>query len=812
MNKFNIGIFLRGMVLLINYYHKEEFWMNEIKVKMLKKYIDPNLFNFVTTETIQPLNGLIGQERARDAMKFGLKIKKRGYNIFMSGITGTGKFSYAVNSINDIAEQQKVPDDWIYVFNFDKPAQPIAIKLKPGTGAQFKEDMKKFVENLQREVLKAFNSKSYELQKSEIVKKYQDKKNNLIEELNELAKNFGFILKETKSGIVSIPVIDGKQLNNEEYENLDKDVKKGIEKKASEFEVKALQIWKDIQNVDRETRDEIHVLDNNIGLFTVGHLIDDLRNKYEEYNDVIKYLDSVQRDILENLDNFKREDDDETQFPFILKHNKNDFIKKYSVNLFVDNSHTKGAPVIVEYNPNYNNIIGTIEYESDFGVATTDFTKIKAGAFHKANGGYLILQAKDVLTYPYVWDAIKRTLKTEKIMIENITSTYGLLSISSLKPEPIPLNVKVILIGTPYLYSLLYNYDEDFKKFFKVKVDFNDEMEINDNNIAQMAAFIKKHCELDNLRPFHKTGVAKVIEYSTRISENRNKLTTRFNDIVEILYESDIWADIDKSSVVMGKHVDKAINEKIKRVNMLEEKYIDYFKNGTFLIDTEGAKVGIVNGLSIIDLGDYQFGKPSRITVTTYPGEEGVVNIEREIKMSGHIHDKGVMIITGYLGYKYAYDFPLTLSARICFEQLYEGVEGDSASSTELYGLLSSLSGLPIKQNIAVTGSVNQFGIIQPVGGVTHKIEGFYRLCKIKGLTGDQGVIIPEQNVINLVLNDEVIEACKNKKFHIYSVKTIDEGMEILTGEKMSDINEKVEEKLKSFFTILSKNKENKEN
>lgn len=784
--------------------------MKELSIDKLKKYIDPNLFNFVTTETIKSLDGLIGQERAKDSMEFGLKIKQKGYNIFITGLTGTGKSSYATSSINKVASEEKVPDDWVYVFNFDKPSQPIAINLKPGVGRQLQRDMKEFVEQLQREVPKAFNTKSYDLQKSEIIKKYQDKKNNLVEELNTLAKNFGFVLKETKTGIVSIPVIDGKQVNNEEYEQLDEEKKKEIESKASEFEVKVLQIWKDIQNVDKEARDEIHELDNNIGLFAVGHLIDDLRTKYNDYNSVIKYLDSIQRDILENLDNFRNEDDEDNQFPFILKKNRKAFLKKYSVNLFVDNSRMKGAPVIVEYNPNYNNILGSIEYESDFGVATTDFTKIKAGALHRANGGYLILQAKDVLTYPYVWDALKRTLKTDKITIENVTSSYGLLSISSLKPEPIELNVKVVLIGTPYLYHLLYNYDEDFKKLFKVKVDFNDVMDLNDDNIAQMAAFVKKHCETDNLRPFHNTGVAKIIEYSTRISEDQNKLTTRFNDIVEILYESDIWAEIDKSPIVKGEHVEKAIKEKIKRVNMIEEKYIDYFKEGLLLIDVTGEKVGIVNGLSVIDLGDYQFGKPSRITVTTYPGEEGVVNIERETKMSGHIHDKGVMIITGYIGSKYADDFPLTLSARICFEQLYEGVEGDSASSTELYGILSSLSGVPIKQGIAVTGSVNQFGIIQPVGGVTHKIEGFYKLCKVKGLTGDQGVIIPEQNIENLVLDDEVINACKEKKFHIYSIKTIDEGMEILTGVEMSVINEKVKAKLKSFYEIMTKNKQNK--
>ncbi|MDN5317406.1 MAG: hypothetical protein PWR08_1531, partial [Thermoanaerobacterium sp.] len=443
--------------------------MKELSADELKKYIDPNLFNFETTKTIKPLEGLIGQERAKESMEFGLKIKQKGYNIFITGLTGTGKSSFAVSSVNKIASSEKVPDDWVYVFNFEKPSQPVAINLKAGDGKRFRSDMRDFVEQLQREVPKAFNSKSYDLQKNEIVKKFQDRKNELIQELNELAKNFGFVLKETKTGIVSIPVIDGKQISNEEYEQLEEDKRKEIEAKAANFEEKALQIWKDIQNIDKEARDAIHELDSNVGLLAVGHIIDDLREKYSNYNSVMKYLDSVQKDILENLDNFRSDDDEDSQFPFIMKRSKKDIFKKYSVNLFVDNSSTNGAPVVVEYNPNYNNVLGSIEYESDFGVAITDFTKIKAGALHKANGGYLILQAKDVLTYPYVWDALKRTLKTDKIAIENVTSSYGLLSISSLKPEPIELNVKVILIGTPYLYYILYNYDDDFKKLFKVK-------------------------------------------------------------------------------------------------------------------------------------------------------------------------------------------------------------------------------------------------------------------------------------------------------------------------------------------------------
>ncbi|HBT49941.1 MAG: putative ATP-dependent protease [Caldanaerobacter subterraneus] len=782
--------------------------MEKLRVEKLKRYIDPAILDFETTDEVPALEGIIGQDRAQKAMEFGVKIKQKGYNIFITGITGTGRTSFAATYIKEIAKKEKKPNDWVYVYNFEKPSQPIAIELPAGLGKEFKKDMEEFVEQLQKDIPKAFESDSYEMQKGEIVKKYQEKKNELIENLNELARNYGFVLRDTRTGLISIPVIEGRQINQEEFQQLDEEVRKEIEKKAAEFEVKAMQVWKEIQLLDKQAREEIKKLDNDIGLFAVGHLIDELKAKYSEYESVTNYLESVKKDILENIDSFKAIDGEASPFPFLRK--EKGFLKKYMVNLFVDNSNTEGAPVVFEYNPNYNNLVGNIEYESDFGVATTDFTKIKAGALHKANGGYLILQAKDVLSYPFAWDALKRSLKTEKVIIENISSQYGFLSISSLKPEPIRLSVKVILIGTPYLYYLLYNYDEDFSKLFKVKVDFNEEMELNEENIRKLSSFIKTHCIEDNLKPFDKTAVARVIEYSTRLSEDQNKLSTRFNEIVEVLYEADAWATLEGSEVVTEEHVKKAIEEKIKRVNKLEEKMLEYFKKDIYLVEVTGERVGCVNGLAVIDLGDYEFGKPSKITVTTYPGEEGVVNIERESKMSGRIHDKGVMILTGYLGSKFAKDFPLTLSARIVFEQSYEGVEGDSASSTELYALLSSLSDVPIKQGIAVTGSVNQFGEIQPVGGVTHKIEGFYKVCKEKGLTGDQGVIIPYQNVSNLVLSDEVIEAVEKGLFHIYSVKTVEEGMEILTGRSFEEIYERAYNKLKYYYELLTNKKEDK--
>lgn len=457
-----------------------------------------------------------------------------------------------------------------------------------------------------------------------------------------------------------------------------------------------------------------------------------------------------------------------------------DFTIKYQVNLVVDNRDTKGAPVILESNPKYDNLLGKIEYESNMGVVTTDFTKIKAGSLHQANGGYIIINMSDLMRNPESWEGIKRSVKTESITIENIFSMSGIVS-GGIKPEPIPLNVKIILIGSSYVYQALYTYDEDFRKLFKIKSDFDIDMSSSKENCMKYASFISSHCKNNGLIHFDRSAVAAVIEYSRRLAEHKDKLSTRFNDIIEILYEADAWARIAGEQTVTGSHVKKSIEHKWYRSNKIEEKLQEQIDTGVVLISTEEKVVGQVNGLSVMNFGDYSFGKPSRITVTTYAGEKGIVNIEREVEMSGSIHDKGVLILTGYLGDKFAQNSPLTISASICFEQLYSGVDGDSASSTELYALLSSLSELPIKQYIAVTGSVNQKGEIQPIGGVNEKIEGFFQTCKARGLKGNEGVMIPWQNVSNLMLKDEVIEAVREGSFHIYPVKSIDEGIEILT-------------------------------
>ncbi len=783
-----------------------------LSYQKLRNKCDPKFFKFKDTSEIEPLQGIIGQERAVKAMEFGLKINIRGYNIYMSGMTGTGKTSYAQNYIKRLAEKEKVPDDWCYVYNFAKPNQPVALNLPAGLGKVFQKDMDEFIKVMKLEIAKAFESDDYEKEKSDIVKDFQTQRDELLDQLNEDAQKQGFKVKTTNAGIYFLPVVEGKTINEQEYGDLEENLKHEINEKSNLLQMETMEIIRQIKNIERDAEEKVTEWENKIALFAVGMHINDLKEKYKDYSKILAYLEAVQEDILKNVDDFREEEMPEDQQQLVIPWPKSSEspADKYKVNLLVDNSELKGAPVIVDFNPTYYSLLGKLEYENEFGTMTTDFTMIKGGLFHQANGGFLILQAKDVINNVQSWEALKRVIRTKKITIENMKEQMGLVAVSALKPEPIPLDVKVVLVGSEYLYQVLYEYDEDFRKLFKVKVDFDEEMERNEENMMKLAQFVRSFCIRENTLHFDRTGLAKVVEYSSWLVEDQAKLSTRFNDIVEILCESCVWAEIDGSELVKAEHVKKAVDEKIFRSNKYDKKILESLQDGTIMIDTEGEVVGQINGLTIIDVGDYSFGKPSRITSNTYIGESGIVNIEREIEMSGTSHSKGVLILSGYIGQKYAQDIPLSLSASLCFEQLYGGVDGDSASSAELYAILSSLAEVPIKQSIAVTGSVNQKGEIQPIGGATSKIEGFFELCKIRGLTGKQGVIIPHQNVRNLVLNDEVIEAVKNKMFHIYPVKTIDEGIEILTGYKSGErkkdgtyasdtINYLVYEKLKKY-------------
>lgn len=789
----------------------------ELDFTKLKRKCDIEDLDFKTTDELEEERTIIGQQRAVKAMEFGLSIKMKGYNIYMSGLSGTGKTTYAKKIAQKFAQNESIPYDWCYVYNFDDSRRPTALRFNHGEGKEFRDDMKELIGLLDIEIPKIFNTEEYEKQKDEILNFYEEKRDILMKDMSEEAKEHGFGIKTTNSGVYFMPIIDGVSLNEEEFDNLPEDQKEEIIKRSDVVQDKATEIMREIKELERKAKKEISDLDYKIGMFAIGPHISVLQEKYKNYDRVIKYLNDVKEDILENIQNFTAEDDAEEDenisniIPLLSKNSASDITDKYEVNLLVDNSKTTGAPVIVDFNPTYYNLIGEIEYDTEFGNMTTDYKKIKSGLFHQANGGYLILQAQDLMANAQSWEVLKRVIKTKEITIESLRDQLGGLTVATLKPEPIPVDVKVIIIGSSYIYDILYEYEEDFRKLFKIRADFDYEMDFTSENIRSIARYIKGFSIREKTPPFDISAISKIIEYSSRVAENQNKLTTRFNQIVEILCEAATWAKIENSDTITVDHVMKAIYEKINRSNMYEEKMDEIIEQNIIMIDTFGKKIGQINGLAVMDTGDYTFGKPTRITATTYTGRSGIVNIEKEVDLSGNIHDKGVQVITGYLGQTYAQDYPLSLSCRLCFEQNYNGVDGDSASSTELYVILSSLSEIPINQEIAVTGSLNQFGEVQAIGGVTYKIEGFFDLCNARGLTGNQGVIIPYQNVTDLVLKDVVIEAVKQGKFHIYPITHVNEGIEILTGLSYKEINEKVSKKLKHYYmSSLGKIKVNK--
>lgn len=767
----------------------------ELNYTQLNNREDINKFSFKTTDDIEPFKGIIGQERAVKAFEFGLNVKMKGYNIYVSGPCGSGKTTYAKLSAKEKAKNEAVPYDWCYVYNFDDPRSPLSLRFEPGIGRQFRDDMNELVSFFKTELTKAFTSEDYDKEKSDLSRTYDDKRDELIKKLDSVASENSFALKTSNSGIIFQPIIDNVLITEENYDSLDEDVKNGINERLESMQDVVNSIMRDIKNIDKEYRQKMDDLDYKIGMFAIGHYVSALQEKYQYSERVIKYLESVQEDVLENIDQFSEQEPDEEDpvaalLPKLGGTKNDDATLKYRVNLIVDNSKTEGAPVIVDYNPTYYNLVGEVEYDNEYGNLTTDFMKIKPGLMHRANGGYLIIQAQDLLSNVQAWEALRRIIKTKEITIENLRDQVGAIAVTTLKPEPIPSDVKVILVGGAYYYELLRGYDEDFSKLFKIRADFDYEMDRNDENIFKIAGFISKFCDNEKTLPFDSSAVASVIEYSSRSVESQKKLSTRFNLIAEILAESATWARLDNAEIVTAEYVKKAEEEKAYRLSMYQEKMNELLDNNTIMIATDGYCVGKINGLAVLDMGDYSFGSPTRITATTYMGKSGIVNIEKEAEMSGPTHNKGVQIITGYLGRMYAQKMPLSLSCRIAFEQNYNGIDGDSASSTELYCILSSLSEIPVNQSLAVTGSVNQCGEIQAIGGVTHKIEGYFDLCSRRGLTGKQGVVIPESNVNDLVLKDDVIEAVKNGMFHIYSISTIDEGIELLLGTEAGIMDE----------------------
>jgi lon-related putative ATP-dependent protease len=760
--------------------------INQLPVEKLRNVCDANFLHCESTKDLVPLSEIIGQERAVRALKFGLGIKNHGFNVYVAGYTGTGRKTAVKNFVEAQAKNQPVPHDWCYVNNFGNQYEPKAIMLPAGKGKEFREDLKNFIENVKTALPKAFESEDYGARRESTIKVLEDQRKKLIDEISSKAQSEGFVIQTTPIGILLIPVLDGKPLSEEEMLALAPKAKDKINEKREKLESEFRNTMRQLIDMERKIHEALKKLNKEVALYALGNQMERLLEKYQTNSDVTNYLKEVQNDILDNLQQFIRRGEPE-QLPFAMPWMKEEPYKKYEVNLVIDNSNTTGAPVVVETNPTYHNLLGRTEKEAQFGALITDFSMIRGGSIHKANGGYLIVPVEDLLRNPFSYDGLKRDIRDATMSIEEPEERYGFMSVKTLKPQPIPLTAKVILIGTPYLYQMMFSLDPDFQELFKIKAEFDTTMPRTDEKVQQYAAFVCSLCDKEGLKHLDGSALAKLVEYSSRIIEDQYKLSTQFSAIADIIREANYYAAQDNSEFITGDQVRKAIEEKIYRSKLIQEKIQEMITRGFFLIDTVEQKVGQVNGLSVMGLGDFAFGMPSRVTASIGLGREGVMDIEREAKMGGPIHTKGVLILSGYINDKYARDKPLSLSARLVFEQNYEGVEGDSASSTELYSILSALSGLPIKQNLAVTGSVNQKGEVQAIGGVNEKIEGFYEVCKAKGLTGEQGVMIPDSNVQNLMLKEEVVDAVKAGEFNVYSIKTIDEGIEVLTGTKAGE-------------------------
>jgi len=726
---------------------------------------------------------IIGQERAVQAIDFGVGISSVGFNIYVLGDTGTGRSTTIRTFLDRIAAERPVPPDWIYVYNFGDANKPNAIALPPGTAAKLRHDIQELVTDLLREIPRAFESEDYEKQREAVVREMQEQRNTEFAQLEHRVNERGFTLLKTAMGLGIAPVLNGQVLTPEAYQQLDEGTRQDIEGRQQLLQSEMADTMRNIRELEKKTKQHLRDFDREIAYHAVSHLIEDLKDKYGHIGEIPEFLGAVQSDIIDNVEGFKGQDESETGLTAAMQAGQREaLLKRYTINVIVDHSTQQGAPVIFEANPTYGNLVGRIEHRAEFGALVTDFTMIKPGSLHRANGGYLAVEMTGLLANPLAWDALKRAIKNHSIRTEEIGTQLQVVSTVTLEPEPIPLDTKVVLIGDPLTYYLLHEYDEDFRKLFKVQADFGARFERTTETSQHYAQFIAARCHQEGLLHFDREAVARVVEYGSRLAGHQKKLATRFGEIADLVREASYWAQRAGRDRTNADDVQKAIDQQIYRANRAEEQIQEMIDEGSIRVDVDGAVLGQVNGLSVLSLGDYAFGKPSRITVRTYTGRAGVVSLDREAKMSGRIYDKGLLTLTGYLGGKYAIEAPLSLSASISFEQLYDEIEGDSASSTELYALLSSLSGLPIKQGIAVTGSVDQQGNIQPIGGANEKIEGFFLTCKHKGLTGEQGVLVPQQNAVNLMLRSDVRQAVAQGQFHVWPVSTIDEGIEILTG------------------------------
>jgi predicted ATP-dependent protease len=759
-----------------------EAWTSlRVPADKLRRECDPAVFKFKTTANVPPIEGTVGQDRAVSAMRFGLDIEANGFNLFVNGPTGTGRESELRAQVERAAKTRPAPRDWCYVFNFRDPARPHAISLPADRGHQLGHDIDELIANLRTSVPKAFDSDEYAQRRDQVGREMMAQRDRMFEAIQAEASTRGLMVNVTPMGITTVPLIDNKPITREQYELLPDARKQELQKNQQELDSIIAQMAPNLRRLDRSGTQLLADLDRQVMLGLLTPLLGDLKEDYGDVQDAVDFIDRLGEDVVANLDAFRGQEE-QPPVPGLSPPKSDGVFARYKVNVLVTHAADSHAPVVFEENPSYYHMFGRMDYRSVFGSMITDHTMIKPGALHRANGGFLIVNALDVLTQPLVWETLKRALRTRQVRLENMGEQLSIIPTATLSPEPIPLNVKVAMIGTPRIFQILSASDEDFRKLFKARADFTTDVSRTAANMQMYARFIARQCLELGMRPFEPAAVARVIEFSSRLVSDQRKLSLNFMEIVDVLVEADYWACDAGARSVSARFVEEAIEKRVYRSNLIEERVHEFLTSEIVKVDTEGAVVGQVNGLSVYDVGDYSFGRPSRITARVSLGRGQVVNIEREVNRSGPSHSKGFLILQGYINGKFAHRQPLSFAATIAFEQVYNEVDGDSASSTELYALLSAITDVPLRQGIAVTGSVNQLGQLQAIGGVNEKVEGFYAVCKARGLTGDQGVMIPKDNLRNLMLKPEVVQAVAAGQFHIWGVATIDQGIELLTG------------------------------
>lgn len=790
--------------------------VQELSPEDLYTYCNPEEFDFETTADLDGVHQIIGQERVVNSLEFGVHMQKDGFNIYALGPNQTDKRHIVEKYLEKIAATQEVPKDYCYVYNFKDASKPNMLTLPAGKAEELRKSMESFTEDLDTTLNAAFESEEYQNRKQAIEDQVKQDQGQTFNDLQQKAQNKGLALIRTPAGFTFAPVKDGEIMSQQDLQALSEEERKKLEERTEDLQEELQKILRQMPTRKRELRERFRKLDREIATYAIKDLIDAIRDKFSKYDEVLEYLDAVQMDIVDNVNELTNQGQPGLQIFQSLQQEEymgtqeNPMLRRYKVNVLVDNSDTEGAPVIYEDNPNYKNLIGRVEYQAQMGGFTTDFNLIKPGALHRANGGYLVLDIRRVLLEPYAWEGLKRALKSSKLKIESPGEAYGLISTVTLEPEPCELNVKVVLLGERLLYYLLCEYDPEFQSLFKVEADFEDDMDRTENAHQQYAHLLGNLVKERSLKPLNKKAVARVIEHGARLVSDKEKLSTHTTEIVDLLMEADFWAGKNDHEIVTAEDIQKAIDSQKYRSSRIRDKVQEAIKRDSIFIDTQGEQTGQINGLSVLSIGNSMFGRPSRITAKVQLGKGDIINIEREVEMSGPIHSKGVLILKGFLGSRYGTDQPLSMSASLVFEQSYSGVDGDSASSTELYSLLSAIGEIPLRQGIAVTGSINQHGQIQPIGGVNEKIEGFFDVCKEDGLTGEQGVLIPRSNIKNLMLREDVIDAVKDGNFHIYPIDTVDKGMELLSGIPMGErqddgtypegtVNQKVYNRLQQF-------------